>query len=65
VTREIQEPNIDIADGNSRPLKLDAPPFGLSVAESATYLNLMAKEPKYIIYVKQIVVWHNDQAATI
>lgn len=59
--RELQEPNIDIADGNSRPLKLDMHPFELNVSERSSYPILMCKNFKRTIYIKDILVWCNDK----
>ena len=63
--RKLQEPNIDISDGNSRPLKLDKPPFELKVSERSTYSVLLSKNLKRLIYVKDILVWCNDKTITV
>ena len=52
----------DITDGSSRPLRLDAPPFSLEAAEKSTYSVLLRKNPRRVIYEKDIVVWHNNQS---
>lgn len=56
---ELQEPNVDIADGSSRPLKLDVPPFELNVAEKSTYSVQLKQQPRRLIFVKDILVWRN------
>ena len=62
IRRQLQEPNIDITDGSSRPLRLDAPPFSLEPAEKSTYSVLLRKNPRRVIYEKDIVVWCNNQS---
>lgn len=59
-TRELQELNIDISDGSSRPLRLDAAPFGLEVTERSTYSVLLRTKPRRVTFIKDILVWRNS-----
>ena len=58
--RELQAPNIDICDGGSRPLRLDAAPFRLQAAEKATYSVLLREKSRRVVFVKDILVWQDS-----
>ena len=55
--RDLQEPNTDINDGSSRPLRLDAPPFSLPVIEKSSYPVVVRTSWPRLVYVKDILVW--------
>jgi hypothetical protein len=55
--RTMDQINRNIQDGESRPLRIGAPPFNLDIAEQALYRVNLQCEPRQIVYTKQIVVW--------
>jgi hypothetical protein len=65
VRTELQDPNIDISDGSSRPLRLDAAPFNLKVVEKTTYSVYLREKPRRVVYLKDILVWSNDRVNTV
>lgn len=54
---DFQAPNTDIIDGDSRPLRLDKPPFQLPVTEKFSYSVKLKSWPSRVIYVKGVLVW--------
>lgn len=58
--RELQKPNIDIKDGDSRPLILEKEPFRLQFTEKFTYSVIIREKSRKLIFMKDILVWCND-----
>lgn len=59
--RELQKPNIDIPDGKSRPLRLDKTPFRIKVTHRSIYSIVLELKPRSVIFVKEILVWSQNQ----
>ncbi len=55
--RDIAIHNSDIADGGSRPLRLDMEPFFLPVAERFSYRVKLRARSSRTVYVKDVLVW--------
>lgn len=60
---ECDAPNVDIADGSSRPLSLSEPPFCLQPYDTQRYRNVLRSSHVRSVFVKEIFVWSCIQNA--